>query len=35
MARVVGLLKKKYWFSRPYFWLKKQPDGAFRVLFKS
>jgi deazaflavin-dependent oxidoreductase (nitroreductase family) len=35
MARVVGLLKKKYWFSRPYLWLKKQPDGAFRVLFKS
>jgi hypothetical protein len=35
MARVVGLLKKKYWFSRPYLWLKKQPDGAFRVRFKS
>jgi deazaflavin-dependent oxidoreductase (nitroreductase family) len=36
MAPVVGLLKKKkYWFSRPYLWLKKQPDGAFRVLFKS
>jgi len=35
MARVVGLLKKKYWLSRPYLWLKKQPDGAFRVRFKS
>jgi deazaflavin-dependent oxidoreductase (nitroreductase family) len=35
MARVVGLLKKKYWFSRPYLWLKKRPDGAFRVWVKS
>ena len=35
MARVVDLLKKKYWLSRPYLWLKKQPDGAFRVRFKS
>ena len=31
IARVVGLLKAKYWFSRPYLWLKKQPDGVFRV----
>jgi hypothetical protein len=31
MARVVGLLKEEYWLSRPYLWLRKQPDGAFRV----
>jgi F420H(2)-dependent quinone reductase len=31
IARVVGLLKAKYWFSRPYLWLKKQPDGVFRA----
>jgi deazaflavin-dependent oxidoreductase (nitroreductase family) len=31
IARVVELLKAKYWFSRPYLWLKKQPDGVFRV----
>ena len=35
MARIVALLKKKYWLSRPYLWLKKRPDGAFRVRFKS
>jgi len=35
MAQVVRLLKKKYWLSRPYLWLKKRPDGAFRVRFKS
>jgi hypothetical protein len=31
MARVVELLKKKYWLARPYLWLKKRPAGAFRV----
>ena len=31
MARVVALLKKKYWLARPYLWLKKRPAGAFRV----
>ena len=31
MARVVGLLKRKYWLARPYLWIKKRPDGAFRV----
>jgi deazaflavin-dependent oxidoreductase (nitroreductase family) len=35
IERVVRLLKQKYWFSRPYLWLKKRPDGAFRVRFKS
>jgi hypothetical protein len=34
IARVVGLLKAKYWFSRPYLWLKKRPDGVFRVRVK-
>ncbi len=24
----------KYWLSRPYLWLKKRPDGVFRVHFK-
>lgn len=31
MARVVELLKNKYWLARPYLWLKGRPDGAFRV----
>jgi deazaflavin-dependent oxidoreductase (nitroreductase family) len=31
MSRVVGLMKKKYPITRPYFWLKRRPDGAFRV----
>lgn len=31
MARVVELMKKKYWIARPYLWVKKQPDGAFHV----
>ena len=31
MAHVVELLKEKYWLSRPYLWLKRKPDGAFRV----
>ena len=31
----VRLLKEKYWLSRPYLWLKKRPDGVFRVQFKS
>ncbi len=31
MARVVELLGKKYWLARPYLWVKKRPDGAFRV----
>jgi len=31
MGRVVDLLKRKYWIARPYLWLKKRPDGAFRV----
>lgn len=35
VARVVGLLKKKYWLSRPYLWLKKRPDGVLRVRVKS
>jgi deazaflavin-dependent oxidoreductase (nitroreductase family) len=35
MVQVVRLLKAKYWLSRPYLWLKKRPDGAFRVHFKS
>jgi deazaflavin-dependent oxidoreductase (nitroreductase family) len=35
IAGVVSLLKEKYWIARPYLWLKKQPDGVFRVRFKS
>jgi deazaflavin-dependent oxidoreductase (nitroreductase family) len=31
MKRVVELMKKKYPVSRPYLWVKRQPDGAFRV----
>jgi deazaflavin-dependent oxidoreductase (nitroreductase family) len=31
MARVVDLLRRKYWLSRLYLWLKGRPDGAFRV----
>src|SRR5262245_38109623 len=31
MARVVDLIRRKYWLARPYLWLKKRPDGAFRV----
>jgi deazaflavin-dependent oxidoreductase (nitroreductase family) len=31
MARVVELMKKKYWIARPYLWVKKQPAGAFHV----
>jgi deazaflavin-dependent oxidoreductase (nitroreductase family) len=35
LARVVQLLKQKYWLARPYLWLKKRPDGAFRVRVSS
>jgi hypothetical protein len=35
MAEVVRLLKAKYWLARPYLWLKKRPDGVFRVQFTS
>ncbi len=31
MARVAELLRRKYWLARPYLWIKKRPDGAFRV----
>lgn len=31
MKRVVQLMKRKYPISIPYLWLKKRPDGAFRV----
>lgn len=31
MARVVSLLRRKYWLARPYLWLKGRPDGAFLV----
>jgi deazaflavin-dependent oxidoreductase (nitroreductase family) len=31
MARVVDLLRRKYWLARPYLWLRGRPDGAFRV----
>jgi len=31
MQRVVQLMKRKYPISIPYLWIKKQPDGAFRV----
>jgi deazaflavin-dependent oxidoreductase (nitroreductase family) len=31
MKRVVELMKRKYPISLPYLWIKKRPDGAFRV----
>jgi deazaflavin-dependent oxidoreductase (nitroreductase family) len=31
MARVVGLLRGKYWLSRPYLWYRGAPDAAFHV----
>jgi deazaflavin-dependent oxidoreductase (nitroreductase family) len=31
MRRVVELMKRKYFLSRPYLWVKGRPDGAFRV----
>jgi deazaflavin-dependent oxidoreductase (nitroreductase family) len=31
MKRVVELMKKKYPIALPYLWIKKKPDGAFRV----
>jgi deazaflavin-dependent oxidoreductase (nitroreductase family) len=31
LARVTDLLRRKYWLSRLYLWIKKRPDGAFRV----
>lgn len=31
MARVVDLLRRKYWLSRPYLWYRGAPDAAFRV----
>jgi hypothetical protein len=31
MKRVVALMKKKYPIALPYLWIKKKPDGAFRV----
>lgn len=31
MAQVVKLMKRKYPIALPYLWLKKAPDGAFRV----
>ena len=31
MAHVARLMKRKYLLSRPYLWIKKGPDGAFRV----
>ena len=31
IARVVELLKAKYWITRPYFWFRSAPDGAFRL----
>jgi deazaflavin-dependent oxidoreductase (nitroreductase family) len=31
MARVVERMKQKYWYARPYLWIKRQPDGAFHV----
>ncbi len=31
MDRVVELMKRKYPISLPYLWIKKRPDGAFRV----
>jgi deazaflavin-dependent oxidoreductase (nitroreductase family) len=35
MGRVVQLMKRKYLVSLPYLWIKKQPDGAFRVQLDS
>jgi deazaflavin-dependent oxidoreductase (nitroreductase family) len=31
ITRVIELLKRKYWLARPYLWLKRTPDGVFRV----
>lgn len=31
LAHVTRLMKRKYVLSRPYLWIKKRPDGAFRV----
>jgi deazaflavin-dependent oxidoreductase (nitroreductase family) len=31
MKRTVELMRKKYPISIPYLWIKKKPDGAFRV----
>ena len=31
MKRIVELMKKKYPIALPYLWIKKRPDGAFRV----
>ena len=31
IARVVALLRKKYWLARLYLLVKGRPDGAFRV----
>lgn len=31
MAHVARLMKRKYLLARPYLWIKKRPDGAFRV----
>ena len=35
VTEVGRLLKAKYWLARPYLWLKRRPDGIFRVQFKS
>jgi hypothetical protein len=34
MKRVVELMKRKYPISLPYLWIKKEPDGAFKVLIR-
>jgi F420H(2)-dependent quinone reductase len=34
MKRVVELMKRKYPISLPYLWIRKRPDGAFRVSLK-
>ena len=31
LRKVVGMMKRKYPISLPYLWLKRRPDGAFRV----
>jgi deazaflavin-dependent oxidoreductase (nitroreductase family) len=31
IARVIELMKKKYWMSRIYLWFGGRPDGVFRV----
>jgi deazaflavin-dependent oxidoreductase (nitroreductase family) len=31
ITHVIELLKRKYWLARPYLWLKRMPDGVFRV----